>query len=57
MTRAPCVPMLCCSPDFTHPDPAFRRQQIDAEKGWIDMAAALGAGFLPGACPGSAGRR
>jgi sugar phosphate isomerase/epimerase len=39
------MPMLCCSPDFTHPDPAFRRQQIDFEKGWIDMAAALGAKF------------
>ncbi|HEX2974193.1 MAG TPA: sugar phosphate isomerase/epimerase family protein [Tepidisphaeraceae bacterium] len=39
------VPMLCCSPDFTHPDPAFRRQQIDLEKGWIDMAAALGGKF------------
>jgi sugar phosphate isomerase/epimerase len=39
------VPMLCCSPDFTHPDPAFRQQQVDLEKGWIDMAAALGAGY------------
>ena len=35
------VPMLCCSPDFTHPDPAFRRQQVGLEKGWIDMTAAL----------------
>jgi sugar phosphate isomerase/epimerase len=39
------IPMLCCSPDFTHPDSAFRRQQIDLEKGWIDMAAALGGKF------------
>jgi len=39
------VPMLCCSPDFTHPDAAFRQKQIDLEKGWIDMASALGAGF------------
>ena len=39
------IPMLCCSPDFTHPDPAFRQKQVDAEKGWIDMAAALGAGY------------
>jgi len=39
------VPMLCCSPDFTHPDLAFRQKQIDAEKGWIDMSAALGASF------------
>src|SRR3954463_14402660 len=30
------IPMLCCSPDFTHPDPRFRQQQIDQEKKWID---------------------
>jgi sugar phosphate isomerase/epimerase len=39
------IPMLCCSPDFTHPDPAFRQKQVDAERQWIDMAAALGAKF------------
>lgn len=39
------IPMLCCSPDFTHPDPAFRQDQIDKEKRWIDMAAALGASY------------
>jgi sugar phosphate isomerase/epimerase len=39
------IPMLCCSPDFTHPDADFRRRQIDEEKGWIDMAAALGASY------------
>ena len=39
------IPMLCCSPDFTYPDPKFRQEQIDLEKGWIDMAAALGAGY------------
>ena len=39
------VPMFCCSPDFTHPDPAFRQQQVDNEKKWIDMAAAVGAKF------------
>src|SRR5215207_4749497 len=37
------IPMLCCSPDFTHPDPAFRQNQIDKQKSWIDMAAGLGA--------------
>lgn len=36
------IPMMCCSPDFTHPDPKFRQQQIDLEKGWIDMTATLG---------------
>jgi sugar phosphate isomerase/epimerase len=39
------IPMLCCSPDFTHPDPAFRRKQIELEKSWIDMTAALGGQF------------
>lgn len=34
--------MLCCSPDFTHPDSEHRRREVDKEKGWIDMAAALG---------------
>ena len=36
------VPMLCCSPDFTHPDPAYRQLEVEKEKGWIEMAAALG---------------
>ncbi len=39
------VPMLCCSPDFTHPDPVFRQQQIELEKTWIDMTAVLGGQF------------
>lgn len=39
------IVMFCCSPDFTHPDPAFRAKQVELEKSWIDMAAALGAGF------------
>lgn len=39
------MPMMCCSPDFTHPDKAFRQKQIESEKGWIDMAAALGGQF------------
>jgi len=43
--RAMTIPMLCCSPDFTHPDPAFRQRQIDLEKGWIDMAAGLGCSY------------
>src|SRR5947209_6276508 len=39
------IPMLCCSPDFTHPDPAFRQKQIDLEKSWIHMTAELGGQF------------
>ena len=38
-------PMLCCSPDFIHPDAAFRRHQVDLERGWIDMTAALGGQY------------
>ena len=39
------IPMMCCSPDFTHPDPEFRAEQIELEKFWIDMTAALGGKF------------
>jgi sugar phosphate isomerase/epimerase len=39
------IPMMCCSPDFTHPDPAFRQEQIEHEKFWIEMSAELGARF------------
>ncbi len=39
------IPMLCCSPDFTHPDAKFRQQQIDLEKGWIDMTVELGGNY------------
>jgi sugar phosphate isomerase/epimerase len=39
------IPMMCCSPDFTHPDEEFRREQIEKEKFWIDMTAALGGDY------------
>jgi sugar phosphate isomerase/epimerase len=39
------MPMLCVSPDFTHPDPAFRQQQIDLQKRMIDMTATLGGQY------------
>jgi len=39
------MPMMCCSPDFTHPDAEFRRRQVELEKGWIDMTAALGGEY------------
>ena len=39
------IPMMCCSPDFTHPDPAFRQEQVAKERAWIDMTAALGGKF------------
>jgi sugar phosphate isomerase/epimerase len=43
--RSLVMPMLCCSPDFTQPDPALRQREIDREKHWIDMTAALGGTF------------
>ena len=39
------IPMLCCSPDFTHPDKAFRIEEIQKQKRWINMAAALGSSY------------
>jgi sugar phosphate isomerase/epimerase len=43
--RGMVIPMLCCSPDFTHPDPAVRAEEIRKEQNWIRMSAALGARF------------
>ncbi len=43
--RGLAMPMLCCSPDFAHPDADFRRREIEREKRWIDMTAALGGRF------------
>jgi sugar phosphate isomerase/epimerase len=39
------MPMLCCSPDFTHPDPGVRREEIERERRMIDVTARLGGGF------------
>ena len=39
------IPMMCCSPDFTHPDRAFRQQEIAKQKRWIDMTYALGGSY------------
>jgi sugar phosphate isomerase/epimerase len=36
------MPMFCASPDFTHPDPAFRREQVERQRQMIDVSAALG---------------
>lgn len=36
------IPMMCCSPDFTHPSKTFRQKEIDKQKYWIDMTHALG---------------
>ncbi|GEO10260.1 sugar phosphate isomerase/epimerase family protein [Segetibacter aerophilus] len=39
------IPMMCCSPDFTHPDPAFRTNEIAKQKQWINMTFALGGSY------------
>ncbi len=39
------IPMMCCSPDFTHPDADFRAEQMERQKFWIDMTAALGGSY------------
>jgi len=39
------MPMLCCSPDFTHPDAEVRRAEIERERRMIDVTARLGGGF------------
>lgn len=39
------IPMMCCSPDFTHPDKAFRDKEVTKEKYWIDMTHALGGKY------------
>jgi sugar phosphate isomerase/epimerase len=39
------IPMMCCSPDFTHPDVAFREKEIAKQKRWIDMTQTLGGSY------------
>ncbi|CAD5248511.1 MULTISPECIES: sugar phosphate isomerase/epimerase [unclassified Imperialibacter] len=39
------IPMMCCSPDFTHPDSGFRQREIEKQKHWIDMTYALGGSY------------
>ena len=40
--RGMTIPMMCCSPDFAHPDPAFRAAEIVKQKRWFEMKAVLG---------------
>jgi sugar phosphate isomerase/epimerase len=39
------IPMLCHSPDFTHPEGAFRMREVERQKGAIDVAVTLGAKY------------
>jgi sugar phosphate isomerase/epimerase len=43
--RGKVIPMMCCSPDFTHPDAAFRSKEIAKQKKWIDMTHVLGGSY------------
>ncbi len=43
--RGKVIPMMCCSPDFTHPDASFRAKEIEKQKRWIDMTYALGGSY------------
>jgi len=39
------IPMMCCSPDFTHRDKTFRENEIAKQKRWIDMTYTLGGSY------------
>lgn len=39
------IPMMCCSPDFTHPQKGFRETEVAKQKRWIDMTHALGGSY------------
>ena len=39
------IPMMCCSPDFTHPDKVFREREILKQKHWIEMTYTLGGSY------------
>ena len=39
------MPMLCCSPDFTQPDPALLQKEIEREKRMIELTEFLGGRF------------
>jgi sugar phosphate isomerase/epimerase len=43
--RGKVIPMMCCSPDFTHPDKSFRDKEIAKQKRWIDMTHTLGGSY------------
>lgn len=36
------IPMMCSSPDFTHPDPGHRQREVEKMKRMIDVMALLG---------------
>lgn len=44
-SRGKMIPMLCCSPDFTHPDANFRQKEIQKQLHWIGMTHVLGGSY------------
>lgn len=39
------IPMMCYSPDFTHPDPDVRREEVEREKRAIEATARLDGSY------------
>jgi sugar phosphate isomerase/epimerase len=39
------MPMLCCSPDFTEPDPSLLQKEIEREKRMIELTAWFGGSY------------
>ena len=39
------IPMMCFSPDFTHPDPQKHRDELEKQKKAIDLTARLGGKY------------
>jgi sugar phosphate isomerase/epimerase len=40
-----CIPMVCYSPDFTHPDEEFRKKEIESQIEMIRVTAELGGQY------------
>jgi sugar phosphate isomerase/epimerase len=43
--RTLAMPMLCCSPDFTQPDPVLLKKEIEREKRMIEITSFFGGKF------------
>ena len=39
------MPMLCCSPDFTEPDPVLLQEEVEREKRMIELTAFFGGRY------------
>ncbi len=39
------IPMMCFSPDFTHPDPKVRQEELEKQKKAIDLTVDLGGAY------------